>query len=264
MKIERNEVTLAYEKEGQGPPIVLIHGFPLNRTMWRPQIEALRDRFTVVAPDLRGFGEAAGPMNDLTMDTYAGDVLSLLDSLGMDRVALAGFSMGGYVAFRIVAKAAGRIGSLIMACSRAGPDSEEARQGRYKTIERIRTEGPDGFLEEFTSRLVGKTTKAARPAVLDAVRRNVGKPPAASLTAALAAMATRPDSLPLLAKIAAPTLVIVGDEDTVMPPDAGKEIAAGVKAGRLVTIPQAGHVSNLEAPEAFNQALGEFLLAERQ
>jgi 3-oxoadipate enol-lactonase len=264
MKIERNEVTLGYEKEGQGPPVVLIHGFPLNKAMWRPQIDALRDRCTLVAPDLRGFGEAAGPVNDVTMDTYADDVLSLLDSLGMDRVALAGFSMGGYVAFRIVAKAAARISSFILACSRAGPDSEEARQGRYKTIERIRTEGPGGFLEEFTGRLVGATTKATRPAVLETVRRIVGKPPAASLTAALAAMATRPDSLPLLAKIAVPTLVIVGEEDTVMPADAGKEIAAGVQAGRLVTIPKAGHVSNLEAPEAFNQALQEFLLAERR
>lgn len=263
MKIDRSGTTLAYEKEGQGPPVVLIHGFPLNRTMWRPQIEALRDRFTVVAPDLRGFGEAAGPVNDLTMDAYAGDVLDLLDSLGMDRVALAGFSMGGYVAFRVIAKAAGRIRSLIIAGSRAGPDSEEARQGRHKAIERIRTEGPDGFLEEFSARLVGTTTKAARPAVLDAVRRIVGKPPASSLAAALAAMAARPDSRPLLATIAAPTLVIVGDEDTVMPPDAGKEIATGVQTGRLVTIPQAGHVSNLEAPEAFNKALREFLLADR-
>ncbi|MGH7429550.1 MAG: alpha/beta fold hydrolase, partial [Candidatus Methylomirabilaceae bacterium] len=237
-------------------------GFPLNRTMWRPQIEALRDRFTVVAPDLRGFGEGAGPVSDLTMDTYAGDVLDLLDALELDRVALAGFSMGGYVAFRVVAKAAGRIRSLVIAGSRAGPDSEEARHGRHAAVERIRTEGPDGFLEEFSVRLVGPTTKAGRPAVLDTVRRIVGKPPASSVTAALAAMAARPDSRPLLASIAAPTLVIVGDEDTVIPPDAGKEIASGVRAGRLVTIPQAGHVSNLEAPEAFNGALREFLLAD--
>ena len=263
MKIERAGLTLAYEKEGHGPPVVLIHGFPLNRTMWRPQLEALRDRFTVIAPDLRGFGESAGPVDALTMDTYADDVLDLLDTLGMDRVALAGFSMGGYVAFRVVARAAERIRSLIIAASRAGPDSEEARQGRHAAIERIRTEGPDGFLEEFAARLVGSTTKAARPAVLDTVRRIIGKPPASSVTAALAAMAARPDSRPLLAKIEAPTLVIVGDEDTVMPPDAGKEIATGVRAGRLVTIPQAGHVSNLEAPEAFNGALREFLLTDR-
>ncbi|MGH2372239.1 MAG: alpha/beta fold hydrolase [bacterium] len=262
MKIERSRVTLGYEREGHGPPVVLIHGFPLNRTMWRPQIEGLRDRFTVVAPDLRGFGDAAGPVNDLTMDTYAGDVLDLLDALELNRVALAGFSMGGYVAFRVVARAAGRIRSLIIAGSRAGPDSEEARRGRHAAIERIRTEGPDGFLEEFSARLVGPTTKAGRPAVLDTVRRIVGKPPASSVTAALAAMAARPDSRPLLASIAAPTLVIVGDEDTVIPPDAGKEIASGVRAGRLVTIPQAGHVSNLEAPEAFNGALREFLLAD--
>jgi len=260
MKIEVNGVTMAYESAGQGPPVILIHGFPLNRGMWRPQIEALRDRFTVIAPDLRGFGEARGPMNDLTMDTYAGDVVALLDRLEMDRVALAGISMGGYAAFRVVASAAGRIRSLIIADSRAGPDSEEARQGRLAAINRIQNEGPDGFLEEFTARLVGPTTKKERPAVLDAVRQIAGKPPAPSLIAALAALAARPDSRPLLATITAPTLVIVGEEDTVTPPEAASEIVAGVRTGRLVTIPQAGHLSNLEAPEVFNRALREFLL----
>ncbi|MGQ0550216.1 MAG: alpha/beta fold hydrolase [Armatimonadota bacterium] len=260
MKIEVNGVTLAYEREGQGRPVILIHGFPLNRTMWRPQIEALRDRFTVIAPDLRGFGEARGPMNDLTMDTYAGDVVALLDRLEMDRVALAGISMGAYAAFRVVASAAGRIHSLIIADSRAGPDSEEARQARHAAIKRIQTEGPNGFLEEFTARLVGPTTKMERPAVLDAVRQIAGKPPAPSLIAALAAMAARPDSRPLLASITVPTLVIVGEEDSLTPPEAATEIVADVRAGRLVTIPQAGHLSNLEAPEAFNRALREFLL----
>lgn len=260
MKTRINGVTLGYQMEGQGPPVVLIHGFPLNRAMWRPQMDALRDRFTVITPDLRGFGESSRPLADPSMDTYAGDVLALLDALRHERVALAGLSMGGYVAFRVVARAAGRIGSLIIADSRAGPDSDEARQRRHAAIRRIRSEGPDAFLNEFTAQLVGPTTKAQRPEVLESVRRIVGKPPASSLTAALAALAGRPDSRPLLASITAPTLVLVGEEDTVTPPEAAKEIAAGVRAGRLVAIPQAGHMANLEAPEAFNRAVREFLL----
>jgi len=261
MKIQVNGVTVGYQMEGQGPPLVLIHGFPLNRGMWRPQIEALRDGFTLIAPDLRGFGESMGPMDNMTMDIYARDVLALLDAFGIERVVLAGLSMGGYVAFRMVAQVAERIRSLIIADSRAGPDSEEARQGRYAAIKRIQSEGPDGFLEEFTARLVGPTTKAQRPGVLESVQQIVGRPPVPSLTAALGALAARPDSRPLLASITAPTLVVVGEEDAVMPPDAAREIASGVPASRLVTIPQAGHLSNLEAPEAFNRALREFLTA---
>lgn len=261
MKIEVNGVTLGYDKVGEGPAVVLIHGFPLNRAMWRPQVEALRDRFTMIVPDLRGFGESAGPTDDLTMDTYAGDVLRLLDALGCERVALAGLSMGGYVAFRVVARAAQRIRSLIIADSRAGADSDEARQRRHAAIGRIQTEGPDGFLNEFTAGLVGPTAKAQTPAVLETVRQIVGRPPVSSLAAALAALAARPDSRPMLPSITAPTLAIVGEEDTVTPPDAAREIASGVRAGRLVTIPRAGHMANLEAPEAFNRAVREFLLA---
>ncbi len=261
MQVEVGGVRLGYETEGHGPPVVLIHGFPLTRAMWRPQVEALRDRFTVIVPDMRGFGESEVPRVNLTMDTYADDVLGLLDALGYDRVALGGCSMGGYVAFRIVARAAGRIRSLLIADSRAGADSDEGRERRYTAIRRIQTEGPEGFLSEFTTQLVGPTTKARRPAVLDAVRQIVGTPPAASLTAALAALATRPDSRPLLASVTAPTLVAVGEEDTLTPPAAAEEIASGVHSARLVTIPEAGHLANLEAPEAFNRAVREFLLA---
>jgi pimeloyl-ACP methyl ester carboxylesterase len=222
MQVEVNGVRLGYEMEGHGPPVVLIHGFPLSRAMWRPQVEALRDRFTVILPDLRGFGESDVPQGDLTMDTYADDVLGLLDALGYDRVALGGCSMGGYVAFRIVARAAARIRALLIADSRAGADSDEGRERRHAAIRRIHAEGPEGFLSEFTAQLVGPTTKARRPAVLEAVRQIVGTPPASSLTTGLAAMATRPDSRPLLASVTVPTLVVVGEEDTSTPPAAAE------------------------------------------
>lgn len=259
MQVQVNGIKLGVEKLGQGTPVVLIHGFPLTRAMWRPQMDALRDRFTFIAPDLRGFGESAGPTDDITMDTYAEDVIGLLDALEVERVALVGCSMGGYVAFRVMARAAPRIRALVMADSRAGPDSAEARERRYAAVRRIQTEGPEGFVNDFTSQLVGPTTKARRPAVVDEVRRIIGTPPPSSLAAALNALAARPDSRPLLPSISAPTLAIVGEEDTLTPPDAAREIATGVPAGRVVIIPQAGHLSNLEAPDAFNEALLGFL-----
>ena len=252
---------LGYSIEGRGPAIVLLHGFPLNRTMWEPQVAALRGRFTVITPDLIGFGESDPPSapDTMTMDTFAGAVVRLLDALGHDRVILAGFSMGGYVLFRVVAQAAARIGALVIADSRAGADSDEARQRRMATITRIREQGPDGFLGEFTAGLVGASTKATRPGVVESVRRLVGTPPVPSLVGALSAMATRPDSRPLLAKIAVPTLVLVGEEDTVTPPDAAKEMASGIRGARLVTIPAAGHLANVEAPQAFNASLLDFV-----
>ncbi len=254
--------TLGYAVEGQGPPIMLLHGFPLNRTMWGPQVGALRERFTVITPDLHGFGESDPPAEPkhTSMDTYAGDVLRLLDALGYDRVILGGFSMGGYVLFRVLARAADRISALVVADSRAGADSDEGRQRRHAAIARIRSEGTEGFLTEFVTGLVGPTTKAQRPRIVEAVRRISGSPPGSALIGALSAMAARPDSRPLLASVAVPTLVLVGDEDHLTPPDAAREIASGIRGARLVTIPAAGHLSNLEAPEVFNDALLDFVL----
>lgn len=261
MQIAIGGVRIGYDQDGSGPPVVLIHGFPVNRTMWRPQVAALRDRFTVVTPDLRGFGESDVPTGTVTMDTYAADVLQLLDALGHQRFVLGGLSMGGYVAFRIVAAAPTRVRALIIADARAAADSDEARQRRYAAITSIQNEGPDGFLRDFLGPLVGATTKAQRPQVAEAVRQITGTPQAQSLTAALAAIAERPDSRPLLPSIAVPTLVVVGEEDTVTPPAESQAMASAVPHARLATIPAAGHFSNLEVPEAFNRVVREFLEA---
>jgi pimeloyl-ACP methyl ester carboxylesterase len=262
MHVDIAGIRLGYEVDGQGPPVVLLHAFPLNRAMWGSQVAALRDRFTVITPDFRGFGESGVPGGPLTVDDYAQDALALLDVLGHQRFVLGGCSIGGYVAFRMIARAAARISALLIVDSRAEPDTDEARQRRFAAIKRIETEGPKGFLEEFAAGLVGPTTKGQRPGVLEAVRQIIGSPPPKSLTAALSALAARPDSRPLLASISVPTLVVVGEEDSLTPPASAEVIAQAVARARLVRIPAAGHLSNLEAPEAFNRAVREFLLQE--
>jgi 3-oxoadipate enol-lactonase len=260
MVLEVNGIKLGYEVEGSGPVVVLLHAFPLNRAMWGPQVAALRDRFTVVTPDFRGFGESEAPAGPLTMDDYAQDVLGLLDKLGHRRVILGGCSMGGYVLFRVAARAPDRIAGLLIADSRAEPDNEEGRQRRMATIERIEREGPAGFVEEFAANLVGPTTKKERPGVPAAVRQIIGSPGAAGLTAALAAMAGRPDSRPLLGSLNVPALIVVGEEDTLTPPSASEAMAKAMPKATLSIIPQAGHLANLETPEAVNRAAREFLL----
>jgi pimeloyl-ACP methyl ester carboxylesterase len=238
VQIEIDGFKIGYDLDGSGPPVVLIHGFPLSRTMWRPQVAALRDRFTVITPDLRGFGDSDVPAGSVTMDTYAADVLRLLDALGHQRFILGGLSMGGYVAFRIVAQAPARVRALIIADSRATPDTDEGRQRRYAAITRIRGEGPEGFLREFIVPLLGASTKAQRPQVAETLRQLTGAPPAPSLISAL---------------------VVVGEEDTVIPRAESEEMVSRLPHARLATIPAAGHLPNLEMPEAFNRVVREFL-----
>jgi pimeloyl-ACP methyl ester carboxylesterase len=227
--------------------------------MWGPQVAALRDRFTVITPDYRGFGESDLPPGPLTMDDYARDVLGLLDVLGHKRVILGGCSLGGYVAFRVVAQAADRVSALILADTRAEPDTDEGRQRRHAAIARIEREGPAGFVEEFAANLVGPTTKAQRPGVASALRQIIGAPASRGLTAALAAMASRPDSRPLLAAITVPALVIVGEEDALTPPASAEVMAQGIPNAKLAVIPAAGHLACLEVPEAFNRIVRDFL-----
>jgi pimeloyl-ACP methyl ester carboxylesterase len=260
MQREIAGVKLGYDQNGQGPPVVFLHAFPLNRAMWGSQVAALRDRFTVITPDYRGFGESDAPTGPLTMDDYATDVLRLLDALGHRQVILGGCSIGGYVSFRILAAAPERVRALVIADSRAEPDNEEGRQRRHAAIARIKAEGPVGFVEDFAAGLVGPTTKAQRPGVASTVRSIIGSPNPAGLTAALAALASRPDSRPLLPSINIPALVIVGEEDALTPPASAEVMATGMPRATLVKIPGAGHLANLEAPEAFNRALRTFLL----
>lgn len=261
MHTEVGGVRLGYDMEGGGQPLVLLHGFPLNRAMWRPQVAGLRNWFTVITPDFRGFGDSESPRNPMSLEAYAQDVLALLDALGCPRFALGGLSMGGYVAFRVMALAASRVSALLIADSRAEPDTEESRQRRQAAIARIEAEGPAGYLEEFVGQVVGPTTRTQHPGVVQAVREIIGTPPARSLTTALSAMASRPDSRPLLGEIAVPSLVVVGEEDTLTPPSAAEAMAAAMPNARLVRIPGAGHMSNLENPEAFTRAVREFLTA---
>ncbi|MDR7554817.1 MAG: alpha/beta hydrolase [Armatimonadota bacterium] len=259
MHLEVNGQRLWVHTWGTGPPVVLLHGFPLNGAMWRVQGEALADGWQVVAPDFRGFGDSDPPGAPVSLDAYAEDVLRVADALGLSRFVLGGLSMGGYVVFRVLARAADRVAAVILADTRADPDTDEGRQRRFDAIARIEREGPDGFLADFTATLVGATTRAHGSEVLEAVRAMARRAHPRGLTAALAAMAARPDSRPLLARLTVPVLVLVGEEDTLAPPEVARTMAAATPRGQLVVIPAAGHLSNLERPDVFTAAVRTFL-----
>jgi pimeloyl-ACP methyl ester carboxylesterase len=253
-------ITLSYDDIGSGLPVVLLHAFPLARAMWRPQIQALQSRYRIIAPDLPGFGDSGAFTGAPSVDTMADAVAALLDALAVSEpIVLGGLSMGGYVALAFARRHARRLRGLILADTRAEADSAEARANRDRTIAFARQHTAADVIEQMLPKLLGDTTRAQRPQVADELRRIAAAQPIDGILAALQALRDRPDATAGLAGIGVPTFVLVGSEDTLTPPAVAQTLAAGIRGASLVTIAEAGHLSNLERPERFNGAIGEFL-----
>lgn len=246
---------------GEGKPVVFLHAFPFASNMWEPQIEALSDRFRLIAPDLRGFGGSDAPEDAgaYGMDEFADDVAAIIDAAGVDKVVLAGLSMGGYAAFAFLRKHRDKVAALVLADTRAEADPPEGVEKRTKQQQMVRDEGTSNLIDGLVGALLSEPSLQKKPDVVERVRALMKENPPAGFIGALEAIKKRPDSSDELTKIDVPTLVIVGENDGVTPPDAARKIHEHVGGSRLVVIPEAGHLSNLEAPEAFNGALAEFL-----
>lgn len=256
-------VAMSYRDLGEGDkdPLLLLHAFPLNGEMFEPQLEAFSGDRRVIAPDLPGFGRSPRTPAQPDMRYYADKVGDLLDRLGVDRVVLGGVSMGGYVAFGCLEAFPERISGLILADTRPDPDSEEARASRKDAAFRVAGEGVGVLADLQMERLLSPDTRSANPGLVEKVRSLILEATPDGALAALGAMRERRDSTPLLAGISVPTLVIGGEEDNVSPPQVMAEMAEKIPDARHVTLPEAGHLSNLEAPEGFNAALGELLVS---
>jgi 3-oxoadipate enol-lactonase len=254
---------LHVELRGAGVPLLLVHGFPHDHTLWRPQLDALGDAARVVAPDLRGFGrsDGAGATGEATVDRYADDLACVLDAAGERRAVVAGLSMGGYVAFALWRRHRSRVRALVLADTRAGADTDDARAKRRELIALARDRGAEAVAARMLDGMVGKTTRARRPAVVAQVRAMLAGQPVAGMVDALQAMHDRPDSTPELATIDVPTLVVVGDEDVLTPVAEARRLHEGIAGSRLEVLAGAGHVSNVERPAAFTHVLQEFLAA---
>lgn len=246
---------------GNGTPVLLLHAFPLNGRMWEPQLGALRARVRLVVPDLPGFGLSPPSSGSPTLTDYAGAVLGVLDALAIDRVVVVGLSLGGYVAFALVELLGARLAGLLLADTRANPDTEDAARRRHELAAEIEASGVDVAAAEFIPKLIGPSSQRARPDLIDRVRAMIRENTPAGLAAALRAMAARADATPRLPRIHCPTLCVVGEEDTLTPPAVAEAMAERIPGGRVRRIPLAGHLTSLEAPDAFNDALEE-LVAE--
>ncbi|MDE3091075.1 MAG: alpha/beta fold hydrolase [Chloroflexota bacterium] len=265
MKLKVRGFEMAYEDTGGAsttlstPPLLLLHGFPLDRTLWATQVRGLADIARVIAPDLRGFGESGMPQGTVTMDVYADDLRGLLDALGVKSAVVAGLSMGGYVALAFYRRNASRVRGLILADTKAGPDSAEGKKGRDDNIALARAQGAAAVGDKMLPKMLTPKTAAERPDVTDAARVMMARQSVAGVVGALEAMRDRPDSTPTLADITVPTLVVTGAEDTLIPPKEAEAMRDAIRGARLVSIPSAAHLANFEQPDAFNRAVREFL-----
>jgi pimeloyl-ACP methyl ester carboxylesterase len=254
-------IEMAYEVSGAGAPIVLLHGFPFDRTLWREQVEALRERYTVITVDLRGHGETppAVPDAPATMQDMAEDVAALLDSLNITRVVIGGLSMGGYVALVFHQLFPERVRALMLADSRPYADTDEARLIREETATRALREGMITIADAMLPKLLAPATHAEQPQIVRRVREMILNTDPHGAASALRGMAVRSDQTKRLREIDCPVLIIVGSLDCITPPADSELMHREISGSRLEVIKGASHVSNLERPAEFNRALGKFL-----
>jgi 3-oxoadipate enol-lactonase len=252
-------VDIAYDDRGSGPSVVLLHGYPFSRSMWREQVEELKQTHRVVIPDLRGHGESAVTPAPATMQDMALDVAAILETLNISRATVAGLSMGGYVALAFYRLFPLRVRSLVLADTRAQADTEEGKQNRAVQAEKALKEGMEGIADALLPKLLAPETVAKRPDIVKRVREMMVKTEPEGAAAALHGMAQRQDQTAFLSRIISPTLIIVGREDSLAPVADAEMMHREIGGSRLVIIEGAAHVSNIERPEEFNRAFVKFL-----
>jgi 3-oxoadipate enol-lactonase len=253
-----NGITVSYDDIGSGAPILFLHAFPLDRSMWAPQLGALVRQGRCIAADHRGFGgsSAAEPYS---MDQYADDAAALIDALGAGPAIVTGLSMGGYIAFAFWRRHRAKVRALVLADTRAGVDSDEGRDKRRRMIEVARSRGSSTVADMQVNSMVGETTRERRPEVVETIRAMMAAAPVEGIIGAQEAMLARQDSTSTLETIDVPTLILVGAEDSLTPPKEAQAMHERIRGSRFEILDQSGHICNLEQPAAFSHVMSEFV-----
>ncbi|HTI13364.1 MAG TPA: alpha/beta fold hydrolase [Dictyobacter sp.] len=257
-----NSVEVAYDDHGVGIPVIFLHAFPLNRHMWDGQVSALLDeqRFRLITLDWPGFGESVLSTDISTMESFADCIAGVMDALGIPQAILCGLSMGGYAAFAFLRKYPQRIRGLILSDTRPGADDETGKANRVRLAQVAETQGADAIADLQMSKLISEDTRQHHPAVEERVRQLISTASPQGIAAASRGMAQRQDATDLLSQIQFPTLVLVGEHDALTPPSVVQEYTKEISSARMAVIPHAGHLANLEQPDAFLAAIRSFLL----
>lgn len=260
MKQWVNGFNMNFEEVGKGLPILFIHGYPLSKEVWGPQLAGLSDIARCIAPDLRGHGESESVPGPYSMDLFADDLAALLDELNIQgKAVICGLSMGGYAAFGFYRRHPGRVAGMILAGTRAGGDSPERQSARDASAEIARKEGILPVVKGMLPKMFSKKILDSDPDLVELVRSIMLSVSLEGMIADLGALRDRPDSRPMLAGISVPVLVIHGLEDQMIPFQDAEEMSAKIPGAVLQLIPGAGHLLNLETPDTFNQAIRQFI-----
>jgi 3-oxoadipate enol-lactonase len=255
-----NDFTLAYQDSCSGPTLLLIHGFPLNSSLWEAQIEDLSDTARVLAPDLRGYGLSEATPAPYSMEMMADDAMGLLDSLGVhEPVIVCGHSMGGYIAFEFYRRFHNWVSGLILVATRAGADDEKGRAGRDEMIANVRARGIEPVATAMLPKLFAPDTHERNELLVAFVREMIESSSPEGIVGALEAMKDRPDSTPILPDIDVPVLIIHGEADQLIPVAEAEAMRDAIPGAELIVLPGAGHLPNLEQADAFNEAIWDFL-----
>ncbi len=248
-KFSVNGITLAYVRRGKGTPLVLIHGFPLDRSTWDEVIPLLESQFDLIVPDLRGFGSSSTMSSSYEISDMADDIAGLLDHLAIKKAALAGHSMGGYVALAFAKKYPDRVSGLALVSSQAVGDTQERKDGRYKTAEEVAQKGVGLVVDAMTPKL------SADERVQKFVRPLIGKQSKEGVIGGLKALAERDDLSSQLSSFSFPVVLVHGDADALIPVDRAREIKSVLPSAKLIELPGVGHMPMMEAAEKTAEAL---------
>jgi len=243
----------------QAVPIVLIHGFPFSHEMWDPQIPLLGNNFRVITYDLRGHGKSGVGDGQYMLEFFVDDLIGLLDHLKIEKAVLCGLSMGGYIALRAVERNPGRVLALILADTQARADSTEAKLRRAAAIKSVKANGVNAYAENFVKAVFAPQSFTRKSDAVEKIKRIIQSNSSLGICGALLALASRTDTTESLSVIKVPTLILVGEHDTVTPPSASQEVHSRIPNSEIHVIPNAGHMSNLENTDEFNRHIMNFL-----
>lgn len=260
LSTEVNNITLSYTDVGEGDtPVIFLHGYPFDKTLWKGQLASLKSTNRAIAIDIRGFGKSTDEQSMLSIDLFGDDLIGFMDKLNIEKAIICGLSMGGYLALNAITRFPERFEALILCDTQCIADTAEAKKKRYSTIEQINNEGADGFTEKFIKSVFHPDSLKTKKPVVESLRNVVRANSKEILTAGLTALAERSETCSSLDAIRVPTLIICGREDEVTPLAQSEFMHAHIKGSILKIIDHAGHVSNLEHPDEFNKYLQDFL-----
>jgi len=255
-----NGISVDYGDDGVGEPLVLVQGHPFDRSMWRPQVDGLSGaRWRVITPDLRGYGRSSVVAGKTPLGTFAGDIVALLDQLGIERFALGGLSMGGQIVMELYRLRPKRVSRLVLADTSAAAETPDGRQHRYDLADRLSREGKEVYAREVLPMMIWSANIEALPDVAGGLLTMMCSAPAEGAAAALRGRAERPDHRPLLRQVSVPTLVVVGRHDQFTPVRDAEALQRAIPRAEVVVIDGAARLPNLERPGEFNAALARFL-----